>query len=66
MPEGRRSDKFMHVVGWLKDRGHSPADIEQILSAYPDGIAAKFIDRLRPEIERCYDKADTKHQATGG
>lgn len=65
-PEGARSDKFFHAVGWLKDRGHSPGDIEQILSAYPDGIAAKFMDRLRPEIERAYDKADTKSRATGG
>ncbi len=64
--EGRRSEKFMHAVGWLKDLGHSPADIEGILAAHPTGIAEKFIDRLRAEVDRCYDKADTKHRATGG
>lgn len=63
--EGRRSDKFMHVVGWLKDLGHSPADIEAILGAHPSGIAEKFVDRLRAEVDRCYDKAETRHRATG-
>ncbi|MEH3145211.1 MAG: phage/plasmid primase, P4 family [Methylobacterium frigidaeris] len=59
-PEGSRSDGFMHAVGWLKDYGWSASDIVGLLSRYPDGIAAKYRDRLEREVERCWDKAETK------
>ena len=35
--EGERSDQFMHVVGWLKDRGWSADRIEALLSRHPHG-----------------------------
>ena len=63
--EGTRSDKFFHAVGWLKDRGASPGDIESLLAAHPTGIAEKYVDRLRAEIDRAYDKAETRARATG-
>lgn len=56
-----RSSAFHHAVCWLKDYGYGVSQIEAILSAYPRGIAEKFIDRLRAEIERCYDKAMPPH-----
>lgn len=55
--KGRRSDEFMHVVGWLKQLGRDPGEIESLLAAHPHGIAEKYIKRLRPEIDRCYAKA---------
>jgi hypothetical protein len=51
------------VVGWLKDLGNTVESIEQALSRHPDGIAAKYRDRLRGEIERCYGK--TRRAAAG-
>jgi len=64
--EGHRSEKFFHVVGWLKDRGMSPGEVEALLSAYPNGIAEKYVGRLRAEIDRAFDKAETKHRASNG
>jgi Protein of unknown function (DUF3987) len=62
-PEGQRSEAFARVVWSLAGQGFTLDDIEQELRRYPNGIAAKFINRLRPEIERCYGKRQrTQHQ----
>lgn len=63
-PEGERSERFMHVVGWLKDYGWTPAEIVAHLEAHPDGIAEKYDRRLAREVERVYAKAETKPPRT--
>jgi hypothetical protein len=55
-----RSTEFHHVVGWLKDYGHSPLDIEATLAAHPHGIAEKYAGRLGAEVERCFQKCESK------
>jgi hypothetical protein len=57
MPEGERSDQFHHVVCWLRDLGRTVAQIEELLSRNPSGIAAKYRGRLTKEIARSYGKA---------
>ncbi len=59
-PEGERSERFMHVVGWLKDYGWSAPEIAELLAAHPTGIAGKYGDRLSAEVHRCWSKAETK------
>jgi hypothetical protein len=61
-PVSTRSEKFFHVVGWLKDVGYSVDEIERLLSAFPNGIAAKYRGRLRSQIEDCYCKAENKNE----
>lgn len=66
--EGQRSDQFHHVVGWLKDRGHPPHRITELLARYPDGIAAKYLtptDRLASEVGRSYRNCKTKAPGPG-
>jgi hypothetical protein len=53
-----RSAAFHHAVCWLKDYGWSVDRIETLMAAHPRGVAEKYGGRLRPEIERCWDKAD--------
>jgi DNA-binding transcriptional MerR regulator len=53
---GERSEKFFHVVGWLKDLGFSISDIEQLFSEHPQGIAQKYEGRLRKQITECFSK----------
>src|SRR5262249_25470466 len=55
-PEGQRSEAVARVVWSLAGQGYTLGQIEQELRRHPKGIAAKFIKRLRPEIERCYGK----------
>jgi Protein of unknown function (DUF3987) len=40
----------------LASQGISADEIEALLAQYPNGIAAKFVDRLRVEVDRCYNK----------
>jgi hypothetical protein len=47
-----RSKEFFKVVCALKKRGWSPAEIESLFAAHPDGIASKYWNRLRQEVER--------------
>jgi putative DNA primase/helicase len=63
-PEGERSDKFFYVIARLKEQGRSIDEIEAILAECPHGIAAKYAGRLRPEIERCFDKV--RHGSLAG
>lgn len=60
VPQGERSEKFHHVVGWLKDEGHSVGAITNLLEANPGGIAEKYKGRLGKEVKRCFDKAEKK------
>ena len=55
-PNGTRSQAFARVIWSLAAQGHSSAEIAARLAAYPNGIAAKFINRLEVEVERCYQK----------
>jgi Protein of unknown function (DUF3987) len=56
VPQRLRSQAFQSVVWRLANTGLSIANIEQILAEHPDGIARKYGDRLREEIERSYGK----------
>jgi hypothetical protein len=62
VPERQRSEAFQSVVWRLANTGLSVDDIEQALAEYPNGIAQKYLGRLRPEIERSY----SKWRAAGG
>lgn len=62
-PEGERSHKFMHAVGWLKDYGWTAPQIVELMARYPAGIAEKYGDRLDVEVHRCWNKAETKARA---
>src|SRR5262249_47050786 len=55
-PESRRSELFARCVWSLAGQGLKPDEIETLLKKYPTGIAAKYIDRLRGEVDRCYSK----------
>jgi hypothetical protein len=54
VPERQRSEVFQSVVFRLANAGLSIIDIEEALAEYPNGIAQKYANRLRAEIERSY------------
>ena len=56
VPERLRSQAFQSVVWRLADTGMSISGIEQFLAEHPNGIAQKYGNRLRQEIERSYGK----------
>src|SRR5262245_16273602 len=58
VPEGERSVKFHSAVGWLKRLHWTADDIVTLLEAHPAGIAAKYVGRLREEVERSFGKVD--------
>ncbi|WP_345822424.1 phage/plasmid primase, P4 family [Methylobacterium fujisawaense] len=60
VPEGQRSDQFMHAIGWFKDLGWEVAEIVELLTQHPAGIAEKYDGRLPEEVRRCWDKAKVK------
>jgi RepB DNA-primase N-terminal domain len=51
-----RSALFHSVVAQLKRRHWTVEAIATLLEKYPDGIAKKYIKRLRKEVERSYGK----------
>jgi len=55
-PVGQRSQDFNRVVWSLAGMGYDVDTIEERVSEYPNGIAAKYAGRLREEIERSYAK----------
>jgi hypothetical protein len=57
-----RSAAFHSVVALLKKRRWSTEGIVGLLEKYPNGIACKYIGRLREEVERSYGK----HAVTPG
>ena len=66
-PEGERSELFQKVVWHLAGKGRSTEQIADDLARYPDGIAAKYANRLQTEVSRSYEKwRSRKHAAVGG
>jgi hypothetical protein len=60
-----RSALFHRVVGQLKRRHWTIDAITALLEKYPDGIARKFLKRLRQEVERSYAKVANSSGTTG-
>jgi hypothetical protein len=62
---GDRSRDLFYVISGLVSRRLDDATIERIISHYPEGIGAKYSDRidLDREIRRIRDKASRRDQA---
>jgi hypothetical protein len=56
VPDGQRSEAFQSVVWHLAGKGLSADDITDELARYPNGIGAKYADRLHEEVLRSYGK----------
>jgi hypothetical protein len=54
VPEGHRSEAFQSVVSRAAKAGLSIDEIEAVLTKYPNGIAKKYENRIRLEIEQLY------------
>ena len=65
-PVGHRSLDFNRVVWSLAGMGYDVDKIEERLAQYPNGIAAKYLGRLRGEIERCYAKWESANDTDTG
>ena len=63
VPEGERSELFQSVVWHLASQGWSPEQIVEELARYPNGIGAKYADRLFEEVARSYDKWQRRKRA---
>ena len=59
VPEGQRSELFRSVVWHLANKGWSPEQITDELARHPNGIGAKYADRLLGEVIRV-EMADAK------
>jgi hypothetical protein len=55
-PEGKRSELFQSVVWHLANQGQSVEQIVEELSRHPNGIGAKYANRLHIEVRRSYNK----------
>jgi hypothetical protein len=66
-PEGERSEAFQAVVWHLAGQGWSAEAITDELAKHPNGIGAKYADRLHDEVTRSYEKWRTRKRldATG-
>jgi hypothetical protein len=62
-PEGERSELFQAVVWHLANQGWSPELISDDLSRYPNGIGAKYANRLPAEVTRSYEKWRSQKRA---
>jgi hypothetical protein len=62
---GDRSADFHAVVWHLATLGLSVDQIEARLAKYPNGIAAKYIERLWEEIARSYEKWERAQDGAG-
>jgi hypothetical protein len=51
-----RSAVFHSVIAQLKKRHWSVEAIVRLLEKYPNGIAEKYLGRIREEVQRSYDK----------
>jgi AAA domain/IclR helix-turn-helix domain len=58
-----RSHVFWNVILALKHSGWTIDGITELLERHPDGIARKYYGRLRQEVERVYNKIQTKREA---
>jgi hypothetical protein len=54
--EPHRSDRFLHVVAWLKELGYTLDGMSALLEQSPDGIASKYAGRVCEEVARCFEK----------
>ena len=61
-----RSAEFHSVIGRLKKRHWSIDTIVALLEKYPDGIAQKYVGRIREEVERSFNKFINGGAATVG
>jgi RepB DNA-primase from phage plasmid len=52
-----RSALFQSVIDQLKRRHWSIENIIALFEKYPNGVAKKYVKRLRKEVERSYNKA---------
>ena len=67
-PEGERSELFQAVVWHLAGQGWTAEQVADELAKHPNGIGAKYADRLLAEVTRSYDKwrAHKRAAVTGG
>jgi hypothetical protein len=65
-PEGSRSELFQKVVWNLAGKGWSIDQIIDELVRYPNGIAAKYANRLNTEVSRSYEKWRSRKRAAAG
>jgi hypothetical protein len=63
--KGRRSHEFCRAVAWLKRLGWTIDGITTLLDRYPNGIAAKYVGRIRAEVERVYIKVKQNAHTIG-
>jgi hypothetical protein len=56
VPEGQRSEAFQAVVWHLASQGQAAESITEELAQHPNGIGAKYADRLFEEVKRSYEK----------
>jgi hypothetical protein len=64
--EGERSELFQAVVWHLAGQGHSAEQIAEELARHPNGIGAKYADRLHVEVSRSYEKWRSRKRAAAG
>jgi len=66
-PQGERSELFQAVIWHFAGKGRTAEEITDELAQYPNGIAAKYADRLHDEVTRSYEKwrAGARSRATG-
>jgi hypothetical protein len=62
-PEGERSELFQAVVWHLAGKGWSAEQITDELAQHPNGVGAKYADRLHPEVSRSYEKWRSRKRA---
>src|SRR5258706_1735095 len=64
---GQRSEAFQAVVWHLAGQGWTAEAIADELAKHPNGIGAKYADRLHDEVTRSYEKWRTRKrfEATG-
>jgi hypothetical protein len=62
-PEGQRSELFQAVVWHLAAKGRTAEQITDELARHPDGIGAKYADRLHAEVARSYEKRRSRQHA---
>jgi hypothetical protein len=67
-PEGQRSELFQATIWHLAAKGSTAEQISDELARHPNGIGAKYADRLHAEVTRSYEKWRSRQHAaaTGG
>ena len=66
-PDGADASALFHsVVGHLSGKGMSVDEIVEELGRWPHGIGHRYAGRLRQEVERSFEKWQTKRRITPG